>query len=286
MIDIVIIGSGPAGLSAAINAKARNRSVLVLGRDRASSWLYRAEKVNNHLGMPELTGKEMVDAFYNHAKEQGIDFKIGRVMQVVPMGDYFGINFQNEYIEAKAVILAIGVSKDSKTVAGEDELVGKGVSYCATCDGMLYRGSDVVIVSETEEGVEDANFLSEICKNVYYVSCYDEIKNLDPKIKVVNGKINRILGNNKVEAIEIDNEKISCQGVFFVKESIKIQSFLRDLEVDEKNAIIVSREMKTNIKGVFAAGDCTGWPLQVSKAVGEGLVAAQSADRYIRNIAE
>lgn len=284
MIDIAIIGSGPAGLSAAINAKARNRSVVVLGRSRDTSWLYRAEKVNNHLGMPELNGKEMIDTFYNHAKEQGVEFRTGRVTQIMAMKDHFSISFQKDYIKAQTVILAIGNSKSTTMVEGESELVGKGVSYCATCDGMLYRDTDVVVVGEVEEGEEDANFLSEICKNVYYIPHYHEVKNLNPKVKIINGKLDKILGTDEVEAIEINNKKIECQGVFFVKASISIERLVYGLEVDEKNAIKVDRNMETNIKGLFAAGDCTGWPLQVSKAIGEGLVSAQAADKYVRNI--
>lgn len=284
MIDTIIVGSGPAGLSAAINARARNRSVLVLGRDKYTSAIYKAEKINNHLGMPGITGEEMIDTLYKHTSSSGAEFKIGRVMQVAPLGDYFGINFENEFIEAKTVILAMGVSKGSSKVEGEKELLGKGVSYCATCDGMLYKGSDVVVVGETPEGEEDANFLSEICNTVHYISYYEDVKNLNPNIKVVKGKVDKVLGNDRVEAVEVEGNKIKCAGAFFVKASIEVESIVSGLLVDEKKAIKVDRNMQTNINGLFAAGDCTGWPLQVSKAIGEGLIAAQAADKYIRGL--
>lgn len=283
MIDIAIIGAGPAGLSAAINAKIRNRTTLVLGRERSTSWLYPAEKVNNYLGMPGISGKQMIDDFYNHAIEEEVDIKIGRVMQIMPIKDKFGINFNNDYIEASTVILCTGVSK-GKAIEGEQGLLGKGVSYCATCDGMFYRGLDVVVIGETEEGEEDANFLSEICQNVYYIPYYKDIKHLESKVKVINGKVTKVLGKDMVEAIEVNDEKINCQGVFFVKKSTPMKSFVHGLELNENNAIKVNRLMETNIKGLYAAGDCTGWPLQVSKAVGEGLIAALAADKYLRSI--
>jgi len=284
MIDTVIVGLGPAGLSAAINARARNRSVLVLGRDRYTSAIYKAEKINNHLGMPDVTGKEMIDTLYEHAKAEGVEFKTGRVMQVTPLGDYFGINFQNEFIEAKTVILTIGVSKGVNKADREEELLGKGVSYCATCDGMLYRDADVVVVGETPEGEEDANFLSEICNTVHYISGYEEVKNLNPNIKVIKGKVDKVLGDDRVTAVEVEGSKIECTGAFFIKASIEIESIVSEILVDEKKAIKVDRNMQTNIKGLFAAGDCTGWPLQISKAIGEGLIAAQAADKYIRGL--
>lgn len=283
MIDIVIIGAGPAGLSAAINAKARNRSVLVLGRDKTTSWIYNAHKINNHLGMPGLSGKELIESFYNHAKEEDVEIKTGKVMQIMPMKDYFGINFNNDFIEARTVILATGVTK-GKSIEGEKELLGKGVSYCATCDGMFYKELDVVVVGETEEGEEEANFLSELCENVYYVPYYKEINDLNPKVKVISGKVSKVVGDEVVEGVEINNEVIECQGVFFAKASTPMDSFVYGIEVDDKNAIIVNRNMETNIKGLYAAGDCTGWPLQISNAIGEGLIAAQAADRYLRTL--
>lgn len=283
MLDIVIVGAGPAGLSAAINAKARNRTVLVLGRDKTTSWIYKAHKVNNHLGMPGLSGKQLIESFYNHAKEEDIEIRTGKVMQVMPMKDYFGINFNNDFIESKTVILSTGVAR-GKYIEGEKELLGKGVSYCATCDGMFYKEQDVVVVGETEEGEEEANFLSELCKNVYYIPYYKEINNINTKIKVISGKVSKVIGEGIVEGVEVNNNVIECQGVFFAKASTPMDSFVHGIDVDDKNAIKVNRNMETNIKGLYAAGDCIGWPLQISNAIGEGLIAAQSADKYLRKL--
>lgn len=281
MLDVAVIGAGPAGLSAAINAVARNKTVAVFGRKKETSWLYTAENVNNHLGMPNMSGKEMIEQFYNHAKSLNIEIKEGRVLQVISMGEYLALNFENDFIEAKTVILATGISK-GKYIKNENEYTGKGVSYCATCDGMLYRGKDVVVVGEIEEGEEDANFLSEICNSVTYIYSYKNIKHINQNIKLINGKATEVIGTDFVEGIKINEEIIKCDAIFFIKESTPLNTLVSGLAV-EKNAIVVNRLMETNLERVYAVGDCTGWPVQLSKAIGEGLVAAQAAAKYLSN---
>lgn len=280
MYDIAVIGGGPAGLSAAINGLSRNKSVIVFGREMESSWIYKAEKVDNYLGLYNVNGKEMLEKFYQHSKDMGINIKNGRVLQILPMGEYFSINLENEIFNSKTVILATGIEKGKK-IKGEEEYLGKGVSYCATCDGMLYRKKDVVIIGEIKEAEEDANFLAEICNKVYFVSYYGEPSGLNEKIEILDGKATEVKGNDFLTSIVIDNKEINCDGVFFIKKSTPVSNIIYGLDVTEKNAIDVNRMCETNIEGVFAAGDCTGWPYQISKAVGEGLIAAQQAAKYI-----
>ncbi len=279
MIDVAIIGAGPAGLSAAINLVARNKKPVVFGRNRNTSWLFKAEKVDNHLGMYGMSGEEMLKAFYEHAKKLDVDIREGRVLQILSMGSYFTINFENEFINAKSIIIATGVAK-GKAVKGENEYIGKGVSYCATCDGMLYKNKDVVVIGENKEGEEDSNFLSEICSKVYYIPKYDNVDNLKENIEVVHGKVNEVLGEEFVSGILVDDREIKCEGAFFIKESIPVNNLIFGLELENK-AIKVNKLMETNIKGVFAAGDCIGWPFQVSNAIGEGLIAAQQCVRFL-----
>jgi len=280
MYDAIIIGGGPAGLSAAINLKARNRNAAVFTRGIETSFLYRAEKVNNHLGMPEMTGKEMLDSFLNHARNQEIEIKKGRVLQVLDMGDFFGINFENDFYQAKTVILATGIKKGKK-IAGEEEFLGRGVSYCATCDGMLYRNKDVVVVGEIKEAEEDVNFLADIAGNTYFIPLYGEPSNINSKVKILKAKPVSVKGGDFVEALDTSEGPIKCSGAFFVKESTPANSLLPGIAVED-GMIVVNRYMETNLKGVYACGDCTGWPYQISNAVGEGLIAAQQADRYLR----
>ncbi|MBQ2924240.1 MAG: NAD(P)/FAD-dependent oxidoreductase [Anaerotignum sp.] len=280
MFDIAIIGSGPAALSAAVNAKQRNKSVCVFGRSLDSSLLFAAEKVDNYLGMPDVTGEEMLNQFYAHAVKRGVEFKESRISQIMPMGNYFMINADNEFYEAKTLILAIGLNK-SKGIAGEMEYLGKGVSYCATCDGMLYRNKKVVVVGEHEEGEAEANFLADVCEKVMYVPLYQPVLNLKETVEILRGKPKAVVGENgKVTGINMDEESVACDGIFFAKNSTPPESLVFGLATDGKN-IIVDRSMATNLPGVFAAGDCTGAPFQIAKAVGEGLVAALSAAAYI-----
>lgn len=280
MFDIGIIGSGPAALSAAVNAKQRNKSVCVFGRSLDSSLLFAAEKVENYLGMPDVTGEEMLNQFYAHAVKRGVEFKESRISQIMSMGDYFVINADNEFFEAKTLILAIGLNK-SRGIEGEMEYLGKGVSYCATCDGMLYRGKKVVVVGENEEGEAEANFLADVCEQVTYVPLYQPVLNLKETVEVLQGKPKAVVGEGiRVTGIEVDGETVECDGIFFAKNSTPPESLLFGLNTDGKN-IIVDRNMATNLPGVYAAGDCTGAPFQIAKAVGEGLVAALSAAAYI-----
>ena len=136
--DIAVIGGGPAGLSAAINARVRNKTVLVVGNDYRESPLYRAERVDNYLGMPGLTGAQLLDAYQRHAEDMGVEFRHGRVLNIMPMEHTCYLSIGTDMEEAGAVILATGVSRGKK-FPGEVEFLGRGVSYCATCDGMLYR---------------------------------------------------------------------------------------------------------------------------------------------------
>ncbi len=280
MIDIAVIGNGPAGMSAAINAYARNKTVEIFGRDYKTTTLYKAEKINNYLGMPNLTGKEMMDTFNDHLEAHNIKVNTGRVQQIMAFGDYFMINCDNELYQAKTVIIATGLNKAS-TIKNESDFLGKGLSYCATCDGMLYRGKDVVLAGEIEEALEDVKFLSEICNNVTYV-CKDEPhEKLGDNVKVIKSKLNEVHGENLINKVVLANgDEIETQGVFVIKESIPFGTLIDGLEL-EGNGIKINRLCETNLEGVYACGDVTGWPYQVSNAVGEGLIAAQQAAKYL-----
>lgn len=274
MIDIAIIGAGPAGLSAAINSVIRNKETIVFGNKPESSFLYKAERIDNYLGMPALSGKQMIDAFWKHANDIGVRIEIKKVQQIFPMGDYYTINANNEFYEAKKVIIAIGVPK-SKYIKGEKDYIGKGVSYCATCDGMLYKNKTVILIGETMEAVEDIKYLSQICKKVYFISKYEPGFSAS-NIERLSGKATEIFGDDIVKQIKVDDDILDVDGIFFIRESTPIDSLISGLEMNN-NYIDVNRAMETNFEGIYAAGDCTGKPLQLSKAVSEGLIAAQSA---------
>ena len=279
MLDIAIIGAGPAGLSAAITGVIRNKKVKVFGNPPSTSYIYKAERVDNYLGMPGISGKEMMEKFITHANDIGVVIENKKVIEIFPMGEYYTLNVENEFIEAKTIILANGVAKTS-SFEGEDKFLGKGVSYCATCDGPLYRGKAVAVIGDGAHAEEDANYLSEVTDKVYYIPLYKELKNLNSNIEVVSSRPRKIVGENVVTGIELVEGAVDVSGVFIIKESIPTTKLLAGLEIEEK-AISVNRKMETNFKGVYAAGDCTGKPHQLAKAVGEGNMAVLQAVNYL-----
>lgn len=279
MLDIAIIGAGPAGLSAAINARIRNKTVKVFGNNPTTSWIYKAERVDNYIGMMGITGKEMVDQFVGHAKEMGVEIEEGKVIEIFPMGDYYTLNVSNEFVEAKTVILANGLGK-AKALPGENEFLGKGVSYCATCDGPLYRGKNVVLVGDSPFAEEDVNYLAEVCEKVFYVPLYKEEPKVNEKIQIIKDRPKAVLGENVVTGLELSKTSLDVDGVFIIKEIIPTTQLLKGLEL-ENQAIKVNNFMETNMPGIYAAGDCTGRPYQVAKAVGQGTTAALQAVSFL-----
>ena len=277
--DIAVIGSGPAGLSAAVNARARGKSVLVVGNDYRESPLYRAERVDNYLGMPGRTGAGLMEDYRRHAEAMEVDLCTGRVLNIMQMDGTSYLSIGSDMETAKAVVLATGVTRGKK-LPGEVRYLGRGVSYCATCDGMLYRGRPVVVVDLAPDAAEEANFLQGIGCQVTYVSA-KRPEGLVPAIQWVRrtGGL-EILGEDTVTALRVGEAELPAQCVFLLRSAFPPADLLPDLALED-GYITVDRRMRTNLPGVFAAGDCTGLPLQLAKAVGEGLVAGQSAAEYV-----
>lgn len=277
--DIAIIGTGPAGLSAALNAKIRNKSFILFGSNNLSPKIAKAPKINNFLGFPNMSGKEMGMAFREHINSMGIEIIEERVNNIYSMGDYFALMVNDKMYEARAIIIATGV-EFSKPIKGELEFLGRGVGYCATCDAPLYSGKDVVIVSSNEEGERDANYVSELAKRVYYVPLYNGEYRINSNIEVVKDRPMEIIGDDKVKKILLKSNKIDTDGVFLLKDAISPSQLVPGLlEID--GHIMVDNHMRTNLKGCFAAGDCVGKPYQYIKAAGEGNIASLSAVAYL-----
>ena len=281
--DIIVVGGGPAGLSAALQARSRNKTVLVAGGAGRDGPLDRAERIDNYLGLPGLSGSELAARFRAHAEEAGTVFKKGRVLNIMPSGGKFYVGIDSDVEEAGAVVLATGVVRGRK-YPGEAGLLGRGVSYCATCDGMLYRTQEVAVVGLSADAAEEANFLHSLGCRVTYVSP-GKPEGLDGGIPVVKAAQIEILGAGSVSALRAGEVEIPCAGVFILRPSLAPADLLPGLAL-EGNYIAVDRNMATNVPGVFAAGDCTGLPLQVSKAVGEGLVAGHRAAEYLDKTAK
>ncbi|MDU4959195.1 MAG: NAD(P)/FAD-dependent oxidoreductase [Sporomusaceae bacterium] len=277
--DIAIVGGGPAGLSAALTGRIRNKSVLLFEHLDFSEKLQKAHQVNNYLGMPELSGREMMQKFAAHALSYGLEVAKEKVVTIFP-GEVFTLLTGKATYEAKSVILATGVAA-SGLFAGEKELLGRGVSYCATCDGMLYRDQDVAVVSYTREGEHEAEYLAEICHQVYYLPQYKaEFTATRSNLTLKPGKPRLLRSEDNAIAVDTGKEELRVGGVFILRQSDPVETLLPEIELTGE-VIKVDRDMATSIPGVFAAGDCTGKPWQISRATGEGLVAVFSAISYL-----
>lgn len=277
--DIAIVGSGPAGLSAAINAKIRNKNIIVFGNKDFSSKLVKAPKINNYLGFHHITGEELKEKFQEHIDSMDVKLTFERINNIYAMGDYFALMVNEKIYEATALILATGIEY-TKPLKGEEEFLGRGVGYCATCDAPLYRGKKVTIIAHNKEAEEEANYVAELASKVYYVPMYESNYNLREPIEVIREKPMEVIGEERVTKVAFKNNEILTDGVFVLKDSISPSQLVPGLLM-ENGHIKVDRTMKTNIEGCFAAGDCVGRPYQYIKAAGEGLIAALSAVSYL-----
>ena len=275
--DLIVLGSGPAGLAAALAARGRDKSVLVIGNRWQDSPLARAELVENYLGMPGVTGSEMLERFTDQAQRSGVEFVTGRAVSLMAYNGFM-VTVGSDFYQSRALILAPGVARAAK-YPGEGEYLGRGVSYCATCDGMLYRDKDVVVVGRAKDAPHEANYLRSIGCRVTYVA-NTRPDGLDEGISFVKGGRLEVKGGQTVTALVVDGREIPCAGVFILRDAMAPTDLLPQLET-EKGVVKVDRAMATNVEGVFAAGDCTGAPLQIAKAVGEGHIAALSACEYL-----
>ncbi|WP_455793951.1 NAD(P)/FAD-dependent oxidoreductase [Clostridium butyricum] len=277
--DIAIIGSGPAGLSAALNAKIRKKKFVIFGNDELSGKLVKAQKINNYLGFYGMSGAEIKEQFDSHIKSMDIKITNERINNIYSMGDYFALMANDKTYEALTVILATGVNF-GKPFEGEERLLGKGVGYCATCDAPLYKNKVVTIIAYNKKEESEANFVASIASKVYYIPMYNENIELDPKIEVIKGIPIKIEGQNKVEKLILKDREIETEGLFILRESVSPGQLVPGLKVTEHH-VEVDRLMKTNLNGCFAAGDIVGMPYQYIKAAGEGNIAALSAVSYL-----
>lgn len=278
--DIAIIGTGPAGLEAAITAKVRNKNILLLGGKLLSDKVNKAHTIQNYLGLPEVSGEEMQKAFQRHLEQMQIKITEDKVNAVYAMGKYFAIQGHQAMYEADTVILACGMST-AKPFPGELENLGRGVSYCATCDGALYRGRRTVVIGYSRDEEKEADFLAELAEEVIYIPMYQEFSPWNNKVKVLQNVTP--VGMEKESdhlVLKLQEQSIPTDGIFILRDQVAPSQLVPGLQI-ENNQVIADRGCRTNIAGLFACGDITGAPYQYIKAAGEGNVAALSAVNYL-----
>ena len=283
MYDIAIIGGGPAGLSAAVTAKVRNKKVILFEANNFSPRLQKAHAVDNYLGMPGLTGAELMHHFVEHAQKMQVEIVKAKVLKVNAADDsnMVVVTADNVY-NTQSIIFAVGVSLSSG-IDGEKEYLGKGVSYCATCDGMFFKGKSIAVVSELSGAIEEVKFLAEICKEVYFVTKQNIDKSILPdNVQLVDDIVDKICGAGTVNGMQLKTGGyVPVSGVFVLRESDPVDNILQLLRLRGNSIFVHEHSAQTNLPGVFAAGDCTGQPWQISKATGEGVRAALEAVNYL-----
>ena len=279
MYDVAIIGTGPAGLSAALTLKLHNKEIVWFGSKLLSDKVGKSEKIANYPGVPMTGGEDLNRIFAAQAEEMEIEITDKRVTNIADLGTHYMILAENDMYEAKTVLFASGIAA-AKGMPGEAELLGRGVSYCATCDGFLHKGKDIAVYCTDQRMEHDIKYLEEIANKLYIYTSFGYTTDAE-NAEVLNKPIKKINGENKVSGIEVgDGRELEVSGVFVLRSAIAPTTVLSGLETDGPH-IVVNRNQETNYKGCYAAGDCTGRPYQIAKAVGEGNVAAHSILEYL-----
>lgn len=279
MFDVAIIGAGAAAVSASLTLKSLNKDIIVFGNLDLSEKIRKAEEIRNYPGLINVSGKKMQEVFLEQLNAMDIKITPKIVTGVYKMGNYYSILCNQDMYEAKSVIITTGV-EFIKPIKGEEKFLGTGVSYCATCDGLLFKGKTIAIICTSKELEHEIEYLSNIASKVFVVPLYKGFEIKGSNIEVISGVPQEIVGNTKVEKVVFRNKEIIVDGVFMLKNAISAQVLVPGLIVEDDH-IKVDRLQQTNLEGLFAAGDCTGRPYQYAKAIGEGNVAAHSATEYL-----
>ncbi len=299
IFDVIIIGGGPAGLTAGIYASRANLKTLILDKSKTAGALAYASLIENYPGLEKpLTGKELLERIRSQALSLGAKYEEQQVVGVDLILEPKEVVTMNGSYKGKAIIIATGSMGRKPTIKGERELLGKGVSYCAVCDAPFFRGKKVAVLGDSEEAVKEAQYLTEFADECFLISSSSKLKVSpdhavfsNPKIKILlSHAVKEIKGLDFVTAVLLKDENgqekhIEVSGVFvYIQGSQPITDFLGEsISLDERGFILVDEFMQTNIEGVFAAGDVASpYFRQVVIACSQGAIAALSAEKYIR----
>ena len=279
MYDVAIIGSGPAAISAALTLKLHNKNIIWFGSKKLSPKVEKSEKIANYPGVPMVTGPELNRLYREQIEAMGLEITEQQVTKISASRKGFMVLGGSDIYEAKTVLLATG-AVSGKGFPNEAELLGHGVSYCATCDGFLYKGKTIAIYCGSKDFEHEVTYLAEIAAKVYLFTPYT-CELTGENIVVNPGKLKAICGEKKANGIDLlDGTTLDVDGVFILRPAVAPANLIKGIELSGAD-IVVDRNMATNKPGCFAAGDCTGRPYQLTKAVGEGNVAAHSIVAYL-----
>lgn len=286
MYDVIIVGAGPAGISASLYTKRANLNTLVIYKSIGT--LEKVEKIENYYGFKEpISGKELYKIGVEQAKRIGVDFAYDEVVEI-QKNQNFTVETINGKYEAKAVVLATGSSRKAPNIKGIKEFEGKGVSYCATCDAFFYRKKDVAVLGSGQYALHEAEELLPIVNSVTILTNGEEIvenRNFNFDIEIELKKLKEIKGTNKVHEVQFDDDsKKLVDGVFVALGVASSSDLARKIgaTIDDKNNIVVNNNMETTVPMLYACGDCTGGTLQIAKSVYEGMTAGLHIIKILR----
>lgn len=277
--DVAVVGSGPAGLEAAVNLKIRKKNFLLFGSPLLSRKVETAPRIDNYLGLHGISGKDLQEKFKQHLEMMEIEILQEQVQMVYPMGDYFALASSTATYEASTVILAPGAFSD-RLLEGETQFLGRGVGYCATCDAPLYKGKTVAVLGYSEEAVYETNYIADLAAKTYYLPAKRTAIMPREGVEILEGSPTGITGDTAVRALMVDGRAVAVDGIFILRDSVAPASLLPGVAVKD-GFIAVDAGMATNISGCYAAGDCTGKPHQYMRAAGQGQTAALNVAAYL-----
>ena len=292
MYDIIIIGAGPAGLTAAIYACRANKKTLVLEASAYGGQIISTLDIENYPAEPKVTGVELAKKMYAQAKELGADFEFEKVTEIVDNGETKTVKTEDDEYTAKAIIIATGTETKKLGLENEDKFLGHGVSYCATCDGNFFKGKTVAVAGGGNSALYEALYLADIVEKVYLIHRRDEFRGDDSLVESLKekGNVEFILGSNvtklngeeNLESIEINNEKTLEVSALFVAVGREPKVDFVKVQKDINGYVQAGEDGKTNIEGIFVAGDTrTKLTRQIVTATADGANAATSAIKYL-----
>lgn len=297
MYDVIIIGCGPAGLTASIYALRANKKVLILEKENIGGQITSSLKVENYPGFKDISGSDLMNNMYEQALNLGCEINLEEVLEVKPGKIKTIVTDQNEY-KTKAVIIATGCKNRLLGLPREEEFIGDGISFCVACDGAFYRGENVAVIGGGNSAVINAISLSEFCNKVYLIQNLDFLTAEETLIKQLHSKgnveimlgysVSELIGKDKLEAIKItgkEEREIFLDGMFIyigqIPQSVPFKNILKTNEAD----YFESKECVTNESGIFVAGDCREKRIrQLTTAVSDGTIAALEAVNYVNNL--
>ena len=298
LYDIIIIGAGPAGLTAAIYASRANKSVLVLEANSYGGQIITTVGIDNYPANPGISGYDFSTKLYNQALDLGMTYKNEKVIDIEDGKKEKSVITSKNTYKGKTIIIATGNDSRKLNLENEKELIGRGVSYCATCDGGFFKGREVAVNGGGNTALEEARYLSDICKKVYLIHRRDTFRGEERKVKqlskkenvefILNSNVTKLNGTNKLESIEITDKdgntsELKVSALFVAIGRIPENgNITKDIDTEESGYIIAGEDCKTNIDGIFAAGDNRVKSLrQLVTATSDGAIAATNAINYI-----